>query len=545
MGRHRIARRGPRLVGPIVGLIGVLLAPAVALAHPLGNFTINHYAGVRVEMEAIRLDVVIDMAEIPTFQERIRLDANADGEVSDDEAAAARAAECGRLSSSLDLHVGGTPVSLRPTAAGLTFPIGSGGLPTLRLVCAFEAPLAAPLGAPTRIEFADGSHAERIGWREIVVTGDRVTIEAADDGPASDAPASDAPAATSVSKRLTAYPDDFLTAPLDERSVSFVAFPGGPATPVFAVPDAQALEGAAGPGTEPAPAGVASVPGGVAGDVPEIFRADLTPVVALLSLLVAAALGAGHAVTPGHGKTLMAAYLVGTRGRAQHAVGLGLSVSVSHTLGILVLATLVVGAEQVVAPDVVVRVAPLIAAVTTVAIGCWMLATELRRRRATRTKAVEHVRAHANETAHDHGYGHGHRTEHGDHDNGLEHSHGGVQHRHAPPAGSSVTWRSLFALGLAGGIIPSTNALLILLFAIAAGRPLFGFVLVGAFGLGMAAVMTGVGLALVHARGLVGRLPGRPVGSRLAGLAPLAASVVVVVLGVWLTSQAVLGGAVL
>jgi len=534
MGRHRNARRARRLLGPIAGLIGAVLVPAVTLAHPLGNFTINHYAGVRVEPDAVRLDVVIDMAEIPTFQERVRLDADADGDVSDGEAAAARAPECERLSSSLDLRVGGEPVPLRPTAAGLTFPIGSGGLPTLRLVCVYEAPLAAPLGATTPIEFADRSYAERIGWREIVVTGDRVTIGGrAVDGPGSE-PGS-APAAVSTSARLTAYPDDLLAAPLDDRSVSFVAAPGGPAPPAFAVPDAQALEATGEPGGEPKPGGdVASVPGGVGGEVPEIFRADLTPVVALVSLLVAAALGAGHALTPGHGKTLMAAYLVGARGRALHAVGLGLSVSVSHTLGIVVLAVLVVGAEQVVAPDVVVRVAPLVAAVTTVAIGGWMLASEVRRRRAARVEATEHERAHASGATHDHG-----------HEHGGEHSHGGVRHRHAPPAGSSVTWRSLFALGLAGGIIPSTNALLILLFAIAAGRPLFGFVLVGAFGLGMAAVMTGVGLALVYARGLVGRLPGRPIGSRLAGLAPLGASVVVLALGVWLTSQAVLGGAVL
>ena len=117
-----------------------------------------------------------------------------------------------------------------------------------------------------------------------------------------------------------------------------------------------------------------AVPGGVGGELPSIFRAaDLTPLVLLLSLATAAALGAGHALTPGHGKTLMAAYLVGTRGTPVHAVGLGLSVTLSHTLGILVLAALVVGAQGLLPPDVVVRAAPLIAAVSIVAIGGWML----------------------------------------------------------------------------------------------------------------------------------------------------------------------------
>ena len=537
MGRFRVPRRPSRRLATAAGCIAAVLLPAVALAHPLGNFTINHYAGIRVEPTTIRLDVVIDMAEIPTFQERVRLDANEDGDVSDDEAAAARAAECDQLAGSLDLRVDGAAVAVRTSAAGLTFPIGSGGLPTLRLVCGFEASLAAPIAAPTTIDIADRSHAERIGWREIVVVGDRVTI----------AGTGSAPASTSISSRLTDYPDDLLGSPLDQRSVSFVAGPGGPTLPAFAMTDADPV-GASGdpaapgdPAAEPSPGSdgpVASIPGGVGGEVPDIFAQDLTPVVAIVSLLVAAALGAGHALTPGHGKTLVAAYLVGTRGRALHAIGLGLSVSVSHTLGILVLAGLIVGAEQVVAPDVVVRGAPLVAAFTTVAIGAWMLGSEIRRRRAAVAVAHEHERPHE----HPHGHEHPHETP----DAGtFEHSHGGSRHRHAPPAGSSVTWRSLFALGLAGGIIPSTNALLILLFAIAAGRPLFGFGLVGAFGLGMAAVMTGVGLTLVYARGLVDRLPARPAGARLAGLAPLGASVVVLALGVWLTSQAVLGGAVL
>ena len=124
------------------------------------------------------------------------------------------------------------------------------------------------------------------------------------------------------------------------------------------------------PSTVAPPASIAPavVPGGVAGsELPDIFRAaDLTPLVVLLSLATAAALGAGHALTPGHGKTLMAAYLVGTRGSARHALGLGAAVSLSHTIGILALAGVVVAATDVVAPDAVVRLAPVVAAVSIV-----------------------------------------------------------------------------------------------------------------------------------------------------------------------------------
>ena len=109
-------------------------------------------------------------------------------------------------------------------------------------------------------------------------------------------------------------------------------------------------------------------------ELPSIFgSADLTPVVLLLSLLTAIGLGAAHALTPGHGKTLMAAYLVGSRGTALHAVGLGLSVTLSHTIGILALAAVVIGAQGVLAPDVVVRTAPIVAAISIVVIGGWML----------------------------------------------------------------------------------------------------------------------------------------------------------------------------
>jgi ABC-type nickel/cobalt efflux system permease component RcnA len=226
----------------------------------------------------------------------------------------------------------------------------------------------------------------------------------------------------------------------------------------------------------------------------------------------------------------MAAYLVGTRGSPVHAVGLGLSVTVSHTLGILVLAAFVVGAGGFLPPDVVVRVAPLIAAMTIVVIGAWMLAREVRRRMTARSAAVG---ADVQEHEHEH--------EHGSAPGPHQHSHGGVRHSHMPANESTISWRGLFALGLAGGLIPSTSALIILLGSIVAGRPVFGFLLVVIFGLGMAVVMSGVGLAMVFARGRLDRLPSGSGLGRLARHAPLAAAVVVLAFGVYLTAQAVGG----
>jgi len=537
-----MGRRSYRtLPAAILALVAGLALPIAATAHPLGNFTINHFAEITVSPDKVHLDIVIDMAEIPAFQERQTMDADGDGTVDDTEAADGATTECRQLVDTLRLTRDGGALPLAPAIELVSFPPGAGGLSTLRLECGFDAALQPAVAGPTMIGFTDRSYTERIGWREIVAVADGVALD------------SNGLPTTSPSQRLTAYPADQIALPLDIRSTSLSVQPGG-------VPRASVVAGAS-PASAPART-AGAVPGGVSSaDLPDIFRsADLTPIVLLVSLITAVGLGAGHAITPGHGKTLMAAYLVGSRGTAIHAVGLGLSVAVSHTLGILALALLIVGAAGVLSPDVVYRAAPIVAAIAIVAIGGWMLIGEVRRRmRARRIRARaslpvpgsgdrenDHEHAgddehpHADHVAakHDHDV-HDHKHDH-DHDSG-EHSHGGVRHSHLPPAGSTLSWRGLFALGLAGGLIPSTSALLILLFSIQTGRPAFGIFLVLAFGLGMALVMSGVGLGLIVARGRLDRLPRRSALGRLAGFAPLIASVAVLALGLVLTWQAVWG----
>jgi nickel/cobalt exporter len=479
--------------------------PAAVLAHPLGNFTINHFAGILVTPAEVRLDVVIDMAEIPTFQERLKIDADGDGDVTEAETAAAAGPSCDAEAKLLRFAIDGVASALVTASSSITFPPGLGGLSTMRIECAYVAPLPSPL-TRAAVTFEDPSYPDRIGWREIVANGDGVSID------------SGGLPTTSLSKRLTTYPTDLISQPIDTRSASIVVTPapGGPmASPAPTTGNGTTL-----------PVGVGAVPGGVGGELPAIFRElDLTPFVALLSIVTAFALGAGHALTPGHGKTIMAAYLVGTRGTSFHAVGLGLSVTVSHTLGILALAALVVGAQGLLPPDVVVRVTPVAAAVTILMIGGWMLVREVRRRLDLARLATADGHTHDHESgAHPH-----------------DHSHGGVAHSHAPATASTISWRGLFALGLAGGLIPSTSALIILLGSIASGRPAFGFVLVVIFGLGMAAVLSGVGLALVLARERLDRLPSGSGLGRLAQHASLIAAVVVLAFGLYLTAQAVGG----
>jgi len=524
-------------------VIGLLALPALVAAHPLGNFTVNHYAGVRVEPGRVLLDVVIDRAEIPTFQARLDFDTDMDGEVSAEEADAGRVNACQALAGSLALTANGAALTPTLVEAALTFPAGVGGLSTMRLVCGYSAAVTDGVGTGGLVTFTDRSDPDRVGWHEIVVSGSGVSLAPSD-------PKASPLRTTSTSLRLTAYPTNLLSQGLHDLTVSMTATPGGGTLPRFSIPDATLVPGATGfdvgqapvPGStapavgapaSPAPdtvSGSTGVPGGVAAaDLPAIFRTtDLSPWVVLVALLTAAALGAAHALTPGHGKTLMAAYLVGTRGTPLHAAGLGLSVTVSHTLGILALAAVIVGAEGMLSPDVVVRAAPVVAAIGIVLVGGWMLVNEARRRRR---RAV-----------HDHEHGHTHEHGHDHVDPVGTHTHGSVAHSHLPPKGSTITWRGLFALGLAGGLIPSTSALLILLGSIAAGRPAFGFVLVVAFGLGMAVVMSGIGLALVIARGRLDRFDGSTTLGRLSGYVPLAAACIVLALGLYLTVQAVGGG---
>jgi ABC-type nickel/cobalt efflux system permease component RcnA len=383
-----------------------------------------------------------------------------------------------------------------------------------------------------------------------------------------------------VSNRLRLYPQDLISQPLAQTSATLVATTGGPALPAFAVPDATLLPGAAplyavastspapaagapaaplpAPAAAPAAATTAAVPGGVGGDISGLLEAqDLTPLVLLGSFVAAMALGAGHALTPGHGKTLMGAYLVGTRGTPIHAVALGLSVTVSHTLGILVLAAIVIGFRGVLPPEAFNRIAPVVSGLLVVGIGSWLLIGQLRSRRKARRAAPTtdemhvHGHDHDHESSHDQGHEHAHdhvqETAHvHEHDTSSPaadavgmHAHGGMRHSHLPAAGTRLSWRSLFVLGLAGGIIPSTNALIILLSTIATGRAIYGLVLVVAFGLGMAVVLGGVGLGLVLARDRMDGLPSRSHLGRAAGYAPLVAGVVVFSLGIYLTTQAV------
>jgi ABC-type nickel/cobalt efflux system permease component RcnA len=274
-------------------------------------------------------------------------------------------------------------------------------------------------------------------------------------------------------------------------------------------------------------AAVPGVPGGIAEDVAGLIDvSDLNPITILIALAIAFGLGVVHALSPGHGKTIMAAYLVGGRGSTRQAIGLGLAVAVSHTLGVMALAVITIAASSVLPPERLYPILGLASGALVVVIGASLLWSRLR--------ALWAEAGHGHEHGHDHG--HSHDSDHGHpHPHAHPHPHG---HDHDAPAADGISWRGLIALGLSGGLVPSASALILLLGSIAAGLPAYGLVLVAVFGLGMAVVLGGLGLALVHARRLVERRPSAARFRRLAIPLQVSTASLVVVLGVVLTGQA-------
>ena len=256
--------------------------------------------------------------------------------------------------------------------------------------------------------------------------------------------------------------------------------------------------------------GVDRVTAGFVGLVGERSR---SPGFAVVAVLVAVVLGVGHALAPGHGKTVMAAYLVGLRGTLGQAVTIGATVTITHTVGVLLLG-LVLSTTRAVASERVYPWLGLGSGLLLAAVGVGLL-----------------VRARP---GHDHPHRHGHPHAHGP---GHGHRHG---HGHGRRAGSPLGRRGLVALGLAGGLVPSPSAVVVLLGGIALGRAWFGVALVLAYGLGMAATLTGVGLLLARLRASMDRrlhLPAGPLLTRLGRLLPAATASVIVLAGLALAIQ--------
>jgi nickel/cobalt transporter (NicO) family protein len=456
-------RRGMRPTHParlaaLLAAGAALAAPAAADAHPLGNFSVNHLTEVRVSPQRVDVRYVLDQAEIPTFQER-GLPAGA--------VLAGKRAEVARR---LVVTVGGRRVTLRPAGpARLSHPPGQGGLATTRVVL----PLSAEVRTLRAIRIHDGTFPGRIGWKAVVPLPGRGTAVR------SDVPGSD------PTHELRRYPRDLLKSPADVRDARLTVTPGA--------------------GTVSAPGGRAAFSSGSGSGG---FASILDDGGGVLVLLLAAAFGWGalHALSPGHGKSMVAAYLVGTRGSVRDALLLGGTVTVTHTAGVFALGLVALSLSAWILPEHLYPWLNLAAGLMVVGVGLRVLRGRLRH---TRAHNHDHDHVHDHDPVHNHGHDHGHDR-----------------------AGRG----SILALGASAGLIPCPTALVVLLGAISQHRVGLGLVLIVAFSLGLAATLTGLGIVVVHASRALARLR---VPGRLAGSLSAASAALIVIVGAVLTAQAV------
>jgi ABC-type nickel/cobalt efflux system permease component RcnA len=289
---------------------------------------------------------------------------------------------------------------------------------------------------------------------------------------------------SAVTDKLKSYPEDMLSAPLAEREAEL-------SFSTSAVPaNAAALQNRNGSISAPVQkdklADLISVP-------------EITPAIVLFGLLIAFGLGAAHAMSPGHGKTVVGAYLVGSKGTVKHAAFLGLTVTITHTLGVFALGLITLFAAQFILPERIIPFLGFVSGLIVLFIGLSLFKERLFSALGYQTNNHHH---HEHENHLDHTDNHEHN--HHNHDGAFVHTHDGHTHSHLPP--ESVTWRSLLALGISGGLLPCPSALVLMLSAISFNRIGYGLLLTLAFSFGLAATLMCVGLAFLY----LGKLLNRP-----------------------------------
>jgi nickel/cobalt exporter len=541
-------RRGPRIV---LVLFLMILSCATSFAHPMGNFSINHYSKIKVGQQSVEIRYWIDMAEIPTFQEIRQFGITAKGDDPNVSRYLERQEQA--LKEGLSLESDGQSVRLDTISRQVIFSDGAGGLPTMKVGFVFRGKLDAAAGAH-KLSYADNNFPGRAGWKEVVVLSDGVVI------------LNSSAAATDRSQELTNYSSDVLNSPPQQVSaqVGFRTAPFGPekstsaavigtssnrttlqATNTVHQPrihqrqrqssDADTLSNPS--GAQSSNSSIAASPV-VAPSLPahaqNTPRSRFTELIStqgklsfwvlLSAALIAAGLGALHALEPGHGKTIVAAYLVGSRGTARHAVLLGIVVTAAHTAGVYLLGAVTLYASRYIVPEQLYPWLGAISGLSVAGLGIFIF--------------LRHWSGESGEHSHV---------------PGQQHSHWFLaMFKQAPPAEPAnhaafsteskpiehaLSLRELCMLGVTGGIVPCPAALVVLLCAFSLHRIGFGLFLITAFSLGLAVVLVTVGLMMVYAKRVMSSRVRR--GSAGMRYLPFLSSAFMVVLGVGITVSAV------
>ncbi len=394
-------------------------APPLSLAHPLGNFSISHYAGLRLTREGIELRYMLDMAEIPAF-----LAIQETGIVPEVGHPSLRGylnRQTVVLQEGLRVEVNGQRLPLQGVSSEVVFPPGAGDLPTLRLGIVYRVPLAAPCGeAPCHLHYRDSNFPGRLGWQEVIaVAAPGITLVQ------SSVPTRDR------SRALTDYPADGLRTPPQvlEADVRFQ---------YARLPPVVATTGGPPPVTGPVLSPGAAMPTPRSAFTALVTTPHLNLGMVGLALAVAVGLGALHALEPGHGKTVVAAYLVGTRGTLRQALSLGLIVTATHTAGVYLLGVVTLALSHYIVPERLYPWLGVLAGMLMTGLGCGLFL----RRYAGAPEAHHHGHRHAHGHTHPHAQGSTHRHE------PLSHAHPSTHESlpHPHTVGEPISRRALLAL---------------------------------------------------------------------------------------------------
>jgi ABC-type nickel/cobalt efflux system permease component RcnA len=534
-------RRGSRIPTLAAFLLACLLAcllttAAPCFAHPMGNFSINHYSRLSVGRNSVQVEYLIDMAEIPTFQEMRQFNLRPEPESA--EVSHYLAAQEDKLASGLSLRIDGRPVRLASRSRRVQFAEGAGGLSTMKIELVLRGDIdASP--APHNLSWADRNFAERAGWKEVVVVGDGVRLLN------SSAPVTDR------SSELTNYSSDAVASPPQDLAaeVTFQSLDqpgpltgtspkGGKADPGEGAPGIETLSSTPAtkesakfsaaptppPGREttiiqaaprPDPVHVRNTP---RNRFTELISTQGDPSfwVLLSAGLIAAGLGALHALEPGHGKTVVAAYLVGSRGTAGHAGLLGLVVTASHMAGVYLFGIATLYASRHIVPD---QLYPWLGTISGLSVAGIGIVVFLRHWTG---ESGDH--SHASGENHSHWFSSRTRTT----ANPGEVASSGESAKPERP----LSLRELCILGITGGIVPCPAALVVLLSAFSLHRIGLGLFLITAFSAGLAFVLVMAGLVVVYAKhAMRSRLRSE---NRLVRHLPLLSSAFMIAMGIGL-----------
>ena len=500
-----------------IALFAGLLPTELAQAHPMGNLSVNHYIRLEPGRNGVSATYVLDLAEIPTFEllQTWGLSRDAARDVLEAKAREQAALWVGALR----FNEGGKVLEAKLKSSELAVVDGAGNLPVFRVTMLLVVPASGG-----RLEYQDGNYSTRAGWREVVVRP----------GPGSDV-AKASHADVDLSNGLTSYPQDPTKAPPQSVSAwfewkpvatedsavrKFVVEPPIPVpNPTVAIPNSvPEVRGA----TPPEAQSAGTVQRNDA--ISKMLRVkNLSWAMVATLLALSFWFGALHALEPGHGKTMVAAYLVGERGTAKHAAILGGIVTFTHTISVFALGLATMFLSRYVMPEKISKILGIASGVSIVWIGAAMLW-----RRVVALKAGK-----LRDQVHSHDHGHPHHHPH-DHSHTHTHSHDGQPHSHLPE--SEISMGSLIALGASGGLVPCPSALILLLGAISIGKVALGMVLLLSFSLGLAIVLMATGLLVLYAKNLLPEGTGQ--GSPLFRYMPVVSAAVIVIIGIAMTGVA-------